>query len=134
MLELERELFNHIIINNPEGSENLVSYDNTQSTWVCTPINGSTVALASESTNKGDEIVAYGNNYMVKQKMLQADTSRNNKSSMFPRLYVGSGYRIKFYQQPVITTYNCTAIGLPAETFNNGDAIELFVERNIEFL
>ena len=134
MLELEHELFNHIIINNSEGSENLVSYDNTQSTWVCTPINGSTVALASESTNKGDEIVAYGNNYIVKQKMLQADTSRNNKSSMFPRLYTGSGYRIKFYQQPVITTSNYSAMGQQTETFNEGDMIELNVSREIDLL
>ena len=65
--------------------------------------------------------------------MLQALTERSKISSMFPRLYTGGSYRVKFYQQPIVTTANYAAVGLPAETFDNGDTIELFVERNIEF-
>ena len=132
MLEMEKDNFPHIIINDADGTENLVSYANNQ--WTCTPVNGSSVVLQSDITNKGDEIVGFGTKYIVRQRMLQALTERAKISSMFPRLYTGVSYRIKFYQQPVVTTANYAAVGLPTETFNNGDVVELFVERNIDFV
>ena len=131
MLEMEQDNFPHIIINDADGTENLVSYENNQ--WTCTPINGSSVVLQSDITNKGDEIVGFGTKYIVRQRMLQALTERAKISSMFPRLYTGNSYRVKFYQQPIVTTANYAAVGLPAETFDDGDVVELFVERNIEF-
>lgn len=132
MFEIENDFFDKVIINNSEGSCNSLSFDVDTQTWTATPEYDSLVTFTQAGNYRGDEIVAFGGNYIAKQRMLQFDNSRRKKSTMEMRFYTGINYRLKIYQQPIGTTMTNYHLGDAIETFNAGDELEVFVEREID--
>ena len=132
MLEGYGGFFDKVVINNAEQTYNGWVFPGTDMPVTVSKLGGSTIDLSQSPYQFADTVELFGKGIFVKQTMLQFVNARYNKSNVHT-LFYSDNPRLKTYQMPCICTISAATLGETAESFNNGDFLEVFVNRKIEF-
>lgn len=124
--------FNNILIKNSDYIWTEISESGGAFSFV--DKGGSGAVVSDGSTYIADELILFGDNYKVTNRIVSNIDNRQNKNNIRVVMPPNSDNRIKAYLIPCITneSYSSIAQGETVETFNNGDYLDLMVLRKID--
>lgn len=125
--------FDNFIINNREYIWNKVIYDeDTQTFSRINPIGGT--VLTGSANVLGDETILFGDKYVCKERIIQTDGTRYNKSNILAWTPPSDGNRLKMYFMPIVCTSSTEniAAGQSVETLNDGDELDITIFRELD--
>ena len=115
--------FDNVIVNDDNMDWNSFVLNN--GTWETTTEGDTTVSMPYTSL-KGDTVVIFGNKYRMTTSITQVNGNRYDKTNTYMKRYTDG--RIKTYMMPVIAHISSGE----TEKFNDGDTIDIKIERNID--
>lgn len=124
-----RPYFNHVMINNSEGTVN--KHEIVEGSLIVTPIDGSTIDLQENVYQYCDSVTQWGDEYKIKSTIYNLENSRQNKCNVKMYFSYPSPNWLKVYLYPDMVAENAEGNVSLARVFNNGDKIDVIVEREV---
>lgn len=133
MCQGKAKYFNKVTINDSVESTDSFTY-NEDHQAVVTPLIPGGPNFSLNTYQTGSSVKLWGKDITIRQTMTQKGARTGRDNYLFFIFYRGSDTneldRLKVYQMPVKTVYQFKD---NAETFNDGDVIEVHVKREIEY-